>query len=187
MLISLLLVTFVCPYCSSILNIYVGSKLSNDLCISYIRLYCIYIFLFGLNVITESYNQSIMSIKQRNIYQNILLFYSFIFLVLSYFLIKSFSIYGIIIVNSLNMLGRILINQYFSRFKWSNIRLFSSHYIFILFLSFILCCLSKLLIQDSFGCFIFGIGLFLTIICLTWIEEKEMIHYFYCIIKLNNH
>ncbi len=46
---------------------------------------------------------------------------------------------------------------------------------------------NQIFIENSFGQIIFAFGLILTIICLTLIEEKEMIHYIYCVYKLNSH
>jgi O-antigen/teichoic acid export membrane protein len=126
-----------------------------------------------------------MSNKQRNNYENLILFYSFIYLIICFILIKLFGIIGIIIGSYLNIFGRILINNYLFRINWFKSYLFSSHYIFLLLISMIIFYLNQILIQNSFGQFIFLIGFILTIICLTFIEEKEMIHYIYCVYKLN--
>jgi len=190
-IISLLLITFVIPHCSTIINIYIGSKLSiNSYFILYLRLYLISILLNSINIINESFVQLIMSIKQFNDYQNLLLLYSFIYLFVSYTFIKLFGIIGIIIINCLNIIGRIiinnsLINRYLMRIQWTKFYLFSSHYIFLLLISFGIFYLNQYLIESNFGQISFAIGLIVTIICLTFIEEKEMIHYIYCVYKLN--
>lgn len=187
MTISLLLITFVIPYSSKIINIYIGLEYN---CVLYLRLFLINILLNGINVINESFIQSIMSNKQSNFYKNLLLIYSLIYLIFLYIFIKLFGIIGIIIISSLNIFGRIiiniyLINQYFIRIQLSKSYLFSSHYILFLLISCVIFNLSQNLIENSFGEIIFGIGLMLTTICLTLIEEKEMIHYIYCVFKLN--
>jgi len=192
-IISLLLITFVIPHCSTIINIYIGSKLSiNSYFILYLRLYLISILLNSINIINESFVQLIMSIKQFDDYQNLLLLYSFIYLFVSYTFIKLFGIIGIIIINCLNIIGRIiinnsLINRYLMRIQWTKFYLFSSHYIFLLLISFGIFYLNQYLIESNFGQISFAIGLIVTIICLTFIEEKEMIHYIYCVYKLNYH
>jgi hypothetical protein len=185
--ISLLLITFVIPYSSSIINIYIGSK-SN--CVLYLRLYLINILLNGINVINESFIQSVMSSKQLKFYKNILLIYSLIYLIFCYIFTKLFGVVGIIIINCLNIFGRIIINNYliklyFIRIQSSKSYLFSSHFILLLLMSYLFCNLSQTLIENSFGQISFSIGLILTTICLTIIEEKEMIHYIYCVFKLN--
>jgi O-antigen/teichoic acid export membrane protein len=179
-IISLLLIIFLIPYSSIIINIYIGSKYSSF--ILYFRLYLIIILLNSINIINESFIQSIISNKQLNI----LLFYSFIYLFLSYIFIKLFGLIGIIIINSLNIFGRIIINNYLIRIQSFKYYLFSSHYIFILLISFIIFYLNQYLIQNYFGQIAFAIGLILTIICFTFIEEKQMIHYIYCVFKLNH-
>jgi hypothetical protein len=103
---------------------------------------------------------------------------------------KLFNITGIIIISCLNLFGRIiinnyLINRYLIRISWRNSYLFSSHYILILLMAFFLCNLSQNMIENIFGEICFGIGVILTTICLTLNEEKEMIHYIYCVYKLN--
>jgi hypothetical protein len=52
-------------------------------------------------------------------------------------------------------------------------------------MAFLLCNLSQNVIENTFGEICFGLGVILTIICLTFNEEKEMIHYIYCVFKLN--
>ena len=174
------------------MTIYIGPELSKKYStVFYLRLYLINILLNGVNVINESFIQSIMSIKQLNFYKNLLLIYSLIYLPFSYLFIRFFSISGIIIINCLNLTGRIILNnylidKYFIRIQFLKSYLFSSHYIFILLISYVMSCLNQSLIENSFGQIIFAIGLILTIICFTLIEEKQTIHYIYCVLKLSN-
>lgn len=190
-LISLLLIMFVIPHSSIIINNYIGLKNEiNSSLILYLRLYLINILLNGINIINESFVQSIISVKHLKNYQNFLILYSFICLFIYYLFIKLFGIYGIIIVNSLNLIIRILINnylinKYLIRINWLKFYLFSSHYILILIITIILFYLNQYLIDNTFGQISFVIGLTLTIISLTLIEEKQMIHYIYCVSKLN--
>lgn len=190
-LISLLLIIFVIPHSSLIINIYIGSKYKiNSRLVLYLQLYLINILLNSINIINESFVQSIMLIKELNNYKIFLLFYSFIYLFISYLFIYLFHIYGLILINCLNIIGRIIINNYLIKkyliqIQWFKFYLFSSHYIFILIITLIIFNFNQYLIQDTFGQISFFIGLTLTIICLTLIEEKQMIHYIYCVCKLH--
>jgi len=191
MIISILLITFVIPYSSGLIHIYMGKQFSmNSYLIFNLRLYLLNILLNGINGLNESFVQSIMSIKQLKNYENFFLFYSFVYLLFCYIFMKLFNITGIIIISCLNLLGRIiinnyLINRYLIRIPWRKSYLFSSHYILILLMAFLLCNLSQNMIENIFGEICFGIGAILTTICLTLNEEKEMIHYIYCVFKLN--
>ncbi|CAF1103717.1 unnamed protein product [Rotaria sordida] len=191
LIISLLILTFVIPYSSSIINIYIGSKLSiNSKYVLYIRLYLIKIILNGINGISQSFLESIMLIKQLNNYRNILLYKSFIYLLLSYIFIRLFGIIGIIIIDCLYIFGRIiinnyLINKYFIRNSLNKSYLFSLHYIFLLLISLIILNISKYLIDNIFGEISFAFSFIIIITFLTLIQEKQLIHYIYCIIKLN--
>ena len=83
------------------------------------------------------------------------------------------------------MINNYLINKYLIRIKSREYYLFSSHYVLIFLISFLTFYFNQNLIENSFGQFCFAIGFCFIIICLTFIEEKEMIHYIYCVWKLN--
>lgn len=191
LLISVLVITFAFPYAPSIIKIYIGSNLSiNTACVLYLRLSLINVLLNGVNGITESFIQSFMSVKQLDTYKRLYLLYSLMYVILCYIFMKYFGITGIMIINCLNLLGRIiinnnLINQYLIQIKFSRVYLFSSHYILLLIMSFIMCCLSQTLIESTFGQIIFTMGLMLTVISMTFLEERQMIHYIHCVLKLN--
>ncbi|CAF4186833.1 unnamed protein product [Rotaria magnacalcarata] len=64
-LISLLLITFIIPYSSTIINLFFGTNLlKNYNLILYVHLYLIKMLLNGINGITETFIQSVMSIQQ---------------------------------------------------------------------------------------------------------------------------
>lgn len=191
-IIFLISITFIIPYSSTLINIYIGSNLFKKYnLLLYIRLYLIKIILNIINEITEMFIKSIESIKELNFYRYILLFYSFIYLFLCYIFIKCFGIVGLIIINCLNIFGRIIINysvinKYIFRISYSKIYLFSLHYVLILIISYLMLHFSRIFINNSIAQAIFYFGLFLTIICLTLIEEKQTIHYIYCSLKLKH-
>lgn len=181
MILSMLFVLFISPYFSSI------NLGKNSMFIWYLRLYLIEIFLNGINVCQQSFLRSILSNEQRNCSENRILLFSFISLIFSFFFIRLFGICGIILMNSFHLIGRISINyslmiRYTKRINW---HFFSSNYVFFIFVLMILFHLNGILIANSFGQMIFCFGLILIIFCLTMNEEKELIHYFYCIWKLN--
>jgi len=188
--ISLLVITFGIPYSRFVLNLYGGSNLSDGPGPTLLRLYCIYILFLAINGITEAFSQATMSIKQLEHYKNLISIFALIYLVIFYILIKLIGIYGIIISNCLNMLSRIITNtyyihKYFHGIQWSKPFQFSFHYIFsLLFCSFI-CSYSEKWFTNSLLHFSFGAILGLSMLLLTWKEEKEMIHYIYCILRLN--
>lgn len=182
-ILSIVFVLLVVPYSSTIVSIYIGEK--NSSLVLYFCLYLIEIFFNGIYLIQESFLQSMISNEQRNSSQ---LFSSLIYFVFSFVFIRWFGICGIILINSFHLFGRIwinhsLINRLTNGGKCSFY--LSSDYVFFLFISWILLNLNEILIENSFGEFCFAIGFILIIICLTLNEEKELIHYFYCIYKLN--
>lgn len=143
-----------------------------------------------MNGITEAFSQATMSIKQLEKYKNLISIYAIIYLVLFYILIKLIGIYGIIIANCLNMLARITTNiyyihRYFHGVQWSKPFQFSFYYLFSLIFSLVFCYYSERWFENSFIHFSFGAILGLGMLLVTWKEEKEMIHYIYCILRLN--
>ncbi|CAF5146309.1 unnamed protein product, partial [Rotaria sp. Silwood1] len=113
-----------------------------------------------------------------------------IYLGIFYILIKQIGTYGIIISNCLNMLLRIITNtyyihKYFDGILWSKPFQYSYYYIITLILTLSICYYSEQWFNNSLIYICFGIFLGFLILILTWKEEKEMIHYIYCIIRLN--
>ncbi len=187
---SLLLITFGIPYSRFILNLYGGSNLTDGPGPTLLRLYCIYILFLAVNGITEAFSQATMSIKQLENYKNLISIFALIYLVIFYILIKLIGIYGIIISNCLNMLLRIITNsfyiyRYFNGIQWSKPFQFSLYYLFSLLFSLLICLYSEQWFTNSLIHFGFGSILGLGMLILTWNEEKEMIHYIYCILRLN--
>ena len=187
-ILSVLFVVLIVPYSSTILSIYLGERLWKN---SSLIFYLIEIFFNGIYIFQESFLQSMVSNEQKNSSENFSIFFSFIFFIFSFIFIRLFGMCGIILINSFHLIGRILINnssinRLTNGRKWfKSSSYFSSDYLFFVFILFILLNLSRVLIENSFGEFFFVIGFILIIICLTLNEEKELIHYFYCIHKLN--
>jgi oligosaccharide translocation protein RFT1 len=187
---SLLVIAFGIPYSRFILNLYGGSNLVDGPGPTLLRLYCIYILFLAVNGITEAFSQATMSIKQLENYKNLISIFALIYLVIFYFLIKLIGIYGIIISNCLNMLSRIITNsfyihRYFHGIQWTKPFQFSYYYLFSLAFSLFICYYSEKWFTNSLIHFSFGASLGLGMLILTWREEKEMIHYIYCILRLN--
>ncbi|CAF1105439.1 unnamed protein product [Adineta steineri] len=187
---SLLVITFGIPYSRFLLNLYGGSNLIEGPGPLLLRLYCIYILFLAINGITEAFAQATMSIKQLEDYKYLIMKFAATYLVLFYILIKSIGIHGIIIANCLNMLARIITNslhiyRYFHGTQWSKPYQFSSSYLTLLSLTSFICYYSESWFSNSFIHFGFGSILGLGILFFTWKEEKEMIHYIYCILRLN--
>jgi hypothetical protein len=88
------------------------------------------------------------------------------------------------------MSARIITNsyhiyRYFHGVKWSKPFQFSFSYLFALSFSFCICSYSEMWLTNPLIHFSLGAVLGLGMLILTWNEEKEMIHYIYCIIRLN--
>jgi len=189
-IISLLVIGFGIPYSQFILNLYGGSNLIDGPGPMLLRLYCIYILFLAINGITEAFSQATMSVKQLENYRNLISIFALIYLVIFYISIKLIGIYGIIISNCLNMSSRIVTNtfyihQYFHGIEWSKPFQFSFYYLFSLGFSSFICYYSSNWFPNSFVHFCFGSVLGLGMLLVTWKEEKEMIHYIYCILRLN--
>lgn len=187
---SLLVITFGVPYSRFVLNLYGGSNLVDGPGPTLLQLYCIYILFLAVNGITEAFSQATMSVKELEKYKNIISIFALIYLGLFYVLIKSIGIYGIIIANCLNMSARIVTNtyyihRYFHGVQWSKPFQFSFYYLFSLGFSLFLCYYSEQWFANPWIHFSFGAILGLAMLLLTWKEEKEMIHYIYCILRLN--
>jgi oligosaccharide translocation protein RFT1 len=187
---SFLVIAFGIPYSRFILNLYGGSNLIDGSGPTLLRLYCIYILFLAVNGITEAFSQATMSIKQLENYKNLISIFAFIYLGIFYILIKLIGINGIIIANCLNMSLRIITNlgyihRYFHGIQWSKPFEFSWFYIFSLGFCSFLCFYSEQWFSHSFIHFSFGAILGLGMLLLTWKEEREMIHYIYCILRLN--
>ncbi|CAF4908718.1 unnamed protein product, partial [Rotaria sp. Silwood1] len=189
-IISLLVITFGIPYSRIFLYLYGGKNLSLSSGPILLRLYCIYILFLAINGITEAFSQATMSIKQLKNYRTLMLIFALIYLGIFYILIKQIGTYGIIISNCLNMLLRIITNtyyihKYFDGILWSKPFKYSYYYIITLILTLLICYYSEQWFNNSLIYICFGIFLGFLILILTWKEEKEMIHYIYCIIRLN--
>jgi oligosaccharide translocation protein RFT1 len=187
---SLLVITFGIPYSRFLLNIYGGSNLSDGPGPTLLRLYCIYILFLAINGITEAFSQATMSIKQLETYKNLIAILAVIYLGIFYILIKLIGINGIIIANCLNMSARIITNsyhiyRYFHGVQWSKPFQFSFSYLLTLGFSLFICYYSEKWLTNPLIHFSLGVVLGLGMLLLTWREEKEMIHYIYCIIRLN--
>jgi oligosaccharide translocation protein RFT1 len=187
---SLLVITFGIPYSRFVLNLYGGSNLVDGPGPTLLRLYCIYILFLAVNGITEAFSQATMSLKQLETYKNLITIFALIYLVIFCVSISYIGIYGIIISNCLNMLLRIITNtfyiqRYFHGIQWSKPFQFSFSYLFSLCFTLFLCFYSEKWFTNSLLHFSFGGILGLGMLFLTWREEKEMIHYIYCILRLN--
>lgn len=187
---SLLVITFGIPYSRFLLNLYGGTNLADGPGPTLLRLYCIYILFLAINGITEAFSQATMSIKELDRYKNLISIFAILYLGLFYILIKIIGIQGTIIANCLNMTARIITNsfhihRYFHGFQWSKPFQFSLYYILTLIFTSFICYYSEEWFSNSFIHFGFGAMLGLIVLFLTWREEKEMLHYIYCIIRLN--
>ena len=187
---SLLVITFGVPYSRFLLHLYGGSNITDGPGPALLRLYCFYILFLAINGITEAFSQATMSIKELNRYKTLLAIFAVIYIAIFSFLINTIGIYGIIIANCLNMFLRIVTNsfhiyRYFHGIQWSKPLEFSFYYLAALAFSFFICCYSEQWFANSVLHFSFGAALGIGMLILTWREEKEMIHYIYCILRLN--
>jgi oligosaccharide translocation protein RFT1 len=190
LVLSFLVIAFGIPYSRFILNLYGGSNLIDGPGVLLLQLYCIYILFLAVNGITEAFSQATMSIKELENYKNLISIFACIYLGIFYILIKFIGIYGIILANCLNMLLRIITNifyiyRYFHGIEWSKPFEFSLIYLFSLSFCSFLCFYSEQWFSYSLIHFSFGAILGLCMLVLTWKEEREMIHYIYCILRLN--
>jgi len=187
--ISLLVITFGIPYSSFLLRIYGGTKLSVPPGPSLLRLYCVYILFLAINGITEAFSQATMSLTQLSYYKRVISYFAMGYLIIFYLLTRIIGIHGIIVANCLNMSARIITNsyyihRYFRGVQWSNSLRFSPLYLSTCIMIFSICWWSESWLQNPLAHFGLGIGLGLAMLALTWQEEREMIHYLYCILRL---
>lgn len=142
-----------------------------------------------MNGITEAFSQATMSIPQLENYKRLISIFAGIYLLIFYILIKLIGINGVIIANCLNMSLRIAtnsvyINRYFHGIDcWKPVT-FSSSYLFTLLFSSLICVYSERWFSYSIFHFAFGSVIGLGMLLFTWREEREMIHYIRCILRL---
>ncbi|CAF0844671.1 unnamed protein product [Didymodactylos carnosus] len=197
--ISLIVLIFGVPYSSLLLQLYGGQTLLAEPGPTLMRLYCLYILFLAINGITEAFSQATMSLKQLNYYKRLMTGFTLIYLTAFYLFTRWYGIYGIVLSNCLNMFIRIVTNthyirQYFFHFPtlntWKAFK-FSSMYSLQLIISFVLCIWSEHYFYLAKGRFLIhfsiGAGAFLYMTYMTYRFEREMIHYLYCIIRLNKH
>lgn len=182
--------TFGIPYSRVLLYFYGGSNLSDGSGPTLLILYCIYIPFLAINGITEAFSQATMSIAELKYYKNLISIFAFIYLGLFYILIKLIGIYGIIIANCLNMSLRIITNfnyiyRYFDYIPWSKPFEFSRIYLLTLLSSGLICFYSETWFNNNLIHFGFGSILGIGLLILTYKQEKEMIHYIYCVFRLH--
>ncbi len=187
---SLLVIAFGIPYSRFVLNLYGGSNLIDGPGVALLQLYCVYILFLAVNGITEAFAQATMSLEELKRYKNLISIFAGIYLALFYFLIKSIGIHGIIIANCLNMLLRITTNasyiyRYFHGIQWSQPFGFSLIYLVSLVGCSAICFYSESWFSHAFFHFSFGAALGLGMLLLTYREEREMIHYIYCMLRLS--
>lgn len=157
----------------------------------YLILSLLKVLLKHVNKLNESFLRCFLWIRMLNLYENVLLIYSLISMINSYILIKYFNLFGILFINLLNLLIEFLLNKYvienyFYRNQSKRIYSFSSYYILFLLISILIIKFHLNLIETSFEQLCFSIGFLMIIISLTFIEEKELIHYLFCVYKLNH-
>lgn len=142
-----------------------------------------------MNGITEAFSQATMSIEQLENYKRKISIFAMIYLSIFYLLIKTIGINGIILANCLNMSLRIAMNsvyiyRYFHGIDWSKPFEYSYSYLFCLVFSSLICVYSERWFNYSILHFAFGSSLGLGMLLFTWREEREMIHYIRCILRL---
>lgn len=190
MILSLLVMGFGIPYAELALRIYGGTNLADGPGPSLLRFYCVYLFFLAMNGITEAFGQATMSIKQLERFKYFISIFTVIYFFLFYVLIRSIGIHGILIANCLNMTVRIVINgtylyRYFPKYQWSRLISFSPMYLIGLLSCSTICWWAEQWLNNAFLHFSLGFVLGVSMLLFTWREEREMIHYIYCIWRLN--
>ena len=179
------------PYSRFFLNLYGGSNLVDDSPgPTLLRLYCVYLLFLAINGISEAFSQATMSIRQLEHYKNFISIFALFYLLIFFVLIRWIGIYGIIVANCVNMSARIAVNSYyihgyFRAFQWSKAYSFAPSYLFLLSACSLICYFSESWLHNSLLHFGLGVVLGLVMLMVTWREEREMIHYIYCILRLN--
>lgn len=185
--------TFGIPYSRFFLNLYGGRTLTDGTGPSLLRLYCFYLVFLSVNGLTEAFAQATRSTKEIHQYNLFISKIVLLYLIVVYLFVRFFGIYGIILGNCLNMFCRIVMNSFYisqyiqekcPNYPWKEFHLFSLKYLFSLLICSMICWFSEEWINSSLIHFSLGVALGSIILFITWNNEKEMIHYLHCIIRL---
>ncbi|XP_068202157.1 man(5)GlcNAc(2)-PP-dolichol translocation protein RFT1 isoform X2 [Palaemon carinicauda] len=102
-LVSLLIITFGWSYSRALLQLYGGSQLSDDDGTLLMRAQCFYVAFLAVNGITEAYTFAVMDDVELSRYNQMLIFFSFVYLGCAVFFTWCFGAVGFILANSINM------------------------------------------------------------------------------------
>jgi oligosaccharide translocation protein RFT1 len=188
-LVSAFVIAFGIPYSRFLLNVYGGSNLTDGSGPSLLRFYCVYLLFLAVNGLTEAFAQATMSIEQLKTYQKRITVFALLYLFVFYVLLRSIGIHGILVANCLNMSARIVTNsyyiyRYFPAHPWTRSCSFSPVFVTCLVACCALCTLTEPWLINGWLHFAVGCALGLLMLTMTWREEREMIHYIYCIVRL---
>ncbi|XP_027110524.1 uncharacterized protein [Coffea arabica] len=113
LLIGLMVMAFGPSYSYSLIRILYGRKWSDGEASTALRYYMLYVVTLAMNGTSEAFLHAVATENSLRRWNDFLLFFSLIYLVLNVCLIQSIGAVGLIIANSLNMIFRIIYSAIF--------------------------------------------------------------------------
>ncbi|KAL0736357.1 hypothetical protein Bca4012_012567 [Brassica carinata] len=113
MLIGLIFMAFGPSYSYSLIRLLYGEKWSDGEASFALQFYCLYIIVLAMNGTSEAFLHAVGTEDQLKRSNDMLLVFSLIYIVLNILLIRSAGAIGLILANSLNMIGRIIYSGQF--------------------------------------------------------------------------
>ncbi|ESQ40699.1 hypothetical protein EUTSA_v10013248mg [Eutrema salsugineum] len=114
-LIGLIFMAFGPSYSYSLIRLLYGEKWSDGEASLALQFYCLYIIVLAMNGTSEAFLHAVGTEDQLKRSNDMLLVFSLIYIVLNLLLIRSAGAIGLILANSLNMIGRIIYSGLFIR------------------------------------------------------------------------
>ncbi|CAF2357082.1 BnaA10g30240D [Brassica napus] len=108
MLIGLIFMAFGPSYSYSLIRLLYGEKWSDGEASFALQFYCLYIIVLAMNGTSEAFLHAVGTEDQLKRSNDMLLVFSLVYIVLNILLIRSAGAIGLILANSLNMIGRII-------------------------------------------------------------------------------
>jgi len=125
MIIALTFICFAPNYSELLMNLLYRGKFQDTNAGIILGVYCIYVGFLSVNGVTEAFVHSVSKENQLKTLNFILIIIGFAYLFFSFVLCKIFNSVGIILVNILNMLLRILYSFYFMNQFFKDLKHFS--------------------------------------------------------------
>ncbi|KAJ8953583.1 hypothetical protein NQ318_003005 [Aromia moschata] len=179
--IGLVVVVFGQSYSYTLLYLYGGRKLvENNLSVILLRFHSFAIILLAINGVTEGYVFATMNNKQLDRYNYIMVFFSIMFLLISYVFTYILGPVGFILANCINMLARITHSIIFIEGKYKDTNhhplsglLPGTRFIIVLTISGVITKLSEVYILNRYIILHIGIGaIFFFLTISTWALEN---------------